>query len=142
MAFDDIPLTPEKEAKIKAKSPEHLPLNPTAQGYSGSEVRKQLSNGTFGNTDSILSELKDKLEVIKGHFESFTGNVAVLSALPEDLTGYNDMFIFLKNELNAITNVYYVSNNTATEARFTTSNVTVSEEEPTVKINNDIWFDI
>jgi hypothetical protein len=142
MAFDDIPLTPEKEAKIKAKSPEHLPLNPTAQGYSGSEVRKQLSNGTFGNTDSILSEFKDKLDVIKGHFESFAGNVAILSALPEDLTGYNDMFIFLKNELNVITNVYYVSNNTATEARFTTSNVTVSEEEPTLKLNNDIWFDI
>lgn len=142
MPFDDIILSEEKEAKIKAKSPEHLPLNPTAQGYSGSEVRKQLSNGTFGNTDSVLSELKDKLSVIKGHFESFAGNVAILSALPQVLTPYNGMFIFIKNQNNVVTNVYYVSNGVASEARFTNSNVTVSEEQPTASFSGDLWFDI
>jgi len=142
MAYDDILITQAKEAAIKAKSPEHLPLNPTAQGYSGSEVRKQLSNGTFGNTDSILAELKDKLAVIKGHFQSFAGNVAILSTLPQDLTPYNDMFVFIKNQQNVVTNVYFISNGVATEARFTPNNVIVSEEQPQSPLSGDLWFDI
>jgi len=142
MAYDDILISQEKKDAIKNKAPDKLPLNPTAQGWTGQQVRAALANGTFGNADSILSELENKLGIIKGHFESSVGNVTILSELPEDLTPYEDKFIFIKNESGIITNVYFINEGVATEARFTTSNVTVSEEEPTIKVLNDLWFDI
>lgn len=142
MAFEDILITNEKKEAIKNKAPDKLPLNPTAQGYSGQQVRAALAAAVTGNQDSVLAELDSKLSVIKGHFESSVGNISILSALPEDLTPYNDRFIFIKNESGVVTNVYYITNATANEARFTTSNVTVSEDEPQQKILNDVWFDI
>lgn len=142
MAFEDILITNEKKEAIKNKAPDKLPLNPTAQGYSGQQVRAALAAAVTGNQDSVLAELDSKLSVIKGHFESSVGNISILSALPEDLTPYNDRFIFIKNESGVVTNVYYITNGTANEARFTTSNVTVSEDEPQQKILNDVWFDI
>lgn len=142
MAYDDILLTNEKKEAIKNKAPDKLPLNPTAQGYTGQQVRAALAAAVTGNQDSVLAELDSKLSVIKGHFESSVGNISILSALPEDLTPYNERFIFIKNESAVVTDVYYITNGTAVEARFTTSNVTVSEDEPTQKVLNDVWFDI
>lgn len=142
MAYDDILITNEKKEAIKNKAPDKLPLNPTAQGYSGQQVRAALAASVTGNQDSVLAELDSKLSVIKGHFESSVGNVSILDELPQDLTPYNERFIFIKNDQGVVTNVYYITNGTANEARFTTSNVTVSEEEPQQKILNDVWFDI
>jgi hypothetical protein len=70
------------------------------------------------------------------------GNVSVLNELPQDLAPYNDTFIFIKNEGGAVTQVYYIQNETAILTRFTTSNVTVSETEPQAPLNGDLWFDI
>jgi hypothetical protein len=142
MAFEDILITNEKKQAIKDKGADKMPLNPTAQGYSGQQVRAALAAAVTGNQDSVLAELDSKLSVIKGHFESSVGNVSILDALPQDLTPYNERFIFIKNDQGVVTNVYYITNGTANEARFTTSNVTVSEEEPQQKILNDVWFDI
>ena len=142
MAFEDILITNEKKQAIKDKGADKMPLNPTAQGYSGQQVRAALAAAVTGNQDSVLAELDSKLSVIKGHFESSVGNVSILDELPQDLTPYNERFIFIKNDQGVVTNVYYITNGTANEARFTTSNVTVSEEEPQQKILNDVWFDI
>jgi hypothetical protein len=142
MAFDDILIDPAKKAAIQQKGADKMPLNPTAQGWTGQQVRVALSAATTGNVDSILSELETKLGVIKGHFESYTGNVSILSSLPQDLTPYNDTFIFLKNQNNRITEVYYIQNGQAITTTFTSSNVTVSENEPANPISGDLWFDI
>lgn len=142
MAFDDILISQAKKQAIQNKGADKLPLNPTAQGWSGQQIRAALAAATTGNVDSILSELEEKLGVIKGHFESYVGNVSVLDALPQDLTPYNDTFIFIKNQQNVITEVYYVQNGIAINTRFTTSNITVSEEQPQAPMNNDLWFDI
>jgi len=113
MPFDDILITEAKKNAIKDKGADKMPLNPTAQGWTGQQVRAALAAATTGNVDSILSELETKLGVIKGHFESYVGNVSVLTSLPQDLTPYNDTFIFIKNQQNVITDVYYISNGTA-----------------------------
>lgn len=142
MPFDDILITEAKKNAIKDKGADKMPLNPTAQGWTGQQVRAALAAATTGNVDSILSELETKLGVIKGHFESYVGNVSVLTSLPQDLTPYNDTFIFIKNQENIIVEVYYIQNGTAVPARFTNSNVTVSVDAPPTPVNNDIWFDI
>ena len=142
MPFDDILITEAKKNAIKDKGADKLPLNPTAQGFTGQQVRAALAAATTGNVDSILSELETKLGVIKGHFESYVGNVSVLSALPQDLTPYNDTFIFIKNQQNVVTQVYYIANATAILTRFTTSNITVAENQPQAPMSGDLWFDI
>lgn len=142
MPFDDILISPQKKETIQNKGADKLPLNPTAQGWSGQQIRAALAAATTGNVDSILSELETKLGVIKGHFESYTGNVSILSELPQDLTPYNDTFIFIKNQQNVITQVYYIQNGTAITTRFTTSNITVAENEPQGLLAGDLWFDI
>jgi hypothetical protein len=142
MKFDDILLTNAKKNAIQDKGADKLPLNPTAQGYTGQQIRAALAAATTGNVDSILSELETKLGVIKGHFESYVGNVSILTELPEDLAPYNDTFIFIKDAQNRILQVYYISNATAIVTKFTGSNVTVSENEPVAPVSNDIWFDI
>jgi hypothetical protein len=142
MAFDDILIDPNKKAAIQQKGVDKLPLNPTAQGWSGQQVRAALAAATTGNVDSILSELETKLGVIKGYFESYTGNVSILSELPQDLSPYNDTFIFIKNNQNVVTEVYYISNETPILTRFTTSNITVAENQPQAPMDNDLWFNI
>lgn len=142
MAFDDILITEAKKNAIKDKGADKMPLNPTAQGWTGQQVRVALAAATTGNVDSILSELETKLGVIKGHFETYVGNVSILTELPQDLTPYNDTFIFIKNQQNAVTAVYYIQNGVAITTKFTSSNLTVSEGEPDNPTNNDIWFDI
>jgi hypothetical protein len=142
MAFDDILITEAKKNAIKDKGADKMPLNPTAQGWIGQQIRAALADATTGNVDSILTELETKLGVIKGHFESYVGNVSVLSALPQDLSPYNDTFIFIKNQNNRITDVYYIQNGQAISTQFTSANVTVSEDAPVSPINGDLWFDI
>jgi hypothetical protein len=142
MAFDDILITEAKKNAIKDKGADKMPLNPTAQGWSGQQIRAALAAATTGNVDSILTELETKLGVIKGHFESYTGNVSILSELPQDLSPYNDTFIFIKNNQNVVTEVYYISNGTAILTRFTTSNITVAENQPQAPMSGDLWFDI
>lgn len=142
MAFEDILITQQKKQIIQDKGADKLPLNPTAQGFSGQQVRAALAAATTGNVDSILTELESKLGVIKGHFESYVGNVSILTELPEDLTPYNGTFVFIKNETNRITEVYFIQDGVAVDTSFTSSNVTVSEDPPTSPINNDLWFDI
>jgi hypothetical protein len=70
MAFEDILITQIQEQTIKDKAPDKMPLNPTAQGWSGQEVRRQLARATFDNTNSLFSELKSKLTIIKGYFDN------------------------------------------------------------------------
>ena len=46
-----------------------LPLNPTAQGYSGQSVRTQLSKSITGESGSVLALLIEKLQLIQGLME-------------------------------------------------------------------------
>lgn len=55
-----IKITPEEKETIKENSPYTLPLNPTAQGFSGAEIRKKLYQAIVGEKGSVL-ELLDKL---------------------------------------------------------------------------------
>jgi len=68
MAFEDILITQQQKQIIQSKGADKLPLNPTAQGFSGQQVRAALAAATTGNVDSILTELEAKLTVIKNYF--------------------------------------------------------------------------
>jgi hypothetical protein len=54
----------EEENEIKKNSPGSLPLNPTAQGWSGSEIRKKLSHSIVGKKGSVLALLGDRTKKI------------------------------------------------------------------------------
>ena len=66
--YKDILLTEEEKEKIKKKSPESLPLNPTAQGWSSSQIRKKMSEFVTGEEDSVLKTLQEKLSKVEGFF--------------------------------------------------------------------------
>lgn len=59
----------EVEKAIRLKSPDKMPLNPTAQGWTGAEIRRQLAKSILDANDSIFAELKNKLAIIKENFE-------------------------------------------------------------------------
>ena len=77
MDYTEIKLTTEEIEKIKAKSPDKLPLNPTAQGWSGAAIRRQLASGTFDNADSVLAIVKAKFDLVKSFFDSLDSTVAL-----------------------------------------------------------------
>ena len=58
---------PEKN-EIKKDSPDTLPLNPTAQGFSGAEIRRRLSKSITGEEGSVLSLIVDKMNIISDLF--------------------------------------------------------------------------
>ena len=66
-------LSTTEENKIKEKTPDKLPLNPTAQGWSGQEVRRFFAKSLIDSEGSFLAEFKKKMEEIKTQFEDVFG---------------------------------------------------------------------
>lgn len=60
--YKDLLVSNEEKNKIKQNSPDTLPLNPTAQGFSGQEVRRRLAKSIVGENDSVLSLIQNKME--------------------------------------------------------------------------------
>jgi len=71
MANNNVLITSAEETAIKDKAPDKLPLNPTAQGFSGQEVRKRMAAYVIDNDQSILSVLKSKLVEVKTKFDYY-----------------------------------------------------------------------
>lgn len=70
----NILLSTIEENKIKEKTPDKLPLNPTAEGWSGHEVRRFLAKSLIDSEGSFLSEFKKKMIEIKTQFEDVFGD--------------------------------------------------------------------
>ena len=70
----NILLSEIEENKIKEKTPDKLPLNPTAEGWSGQEVRRFLAKSLIDNEGSFLAEFKKKMTEIKAQFEDVFGD--------------------------------------------------------------------
>jgi hypothetical protein len=87
MAFENILITEIQEQTIKDRAPDKMPLNPTAQGWSGQEVRRQLSRATFDNTNSVFAELKSKLTIIKSYFDE---NQVTIDEMLSDIADLQD----------------------------------------------------
>ena len=69
----NILLSQIEENKIKEKTPDKLPLNPTAEGWSGHQVRRFLAKSLIDNEGSFLAEFKKKMTEIKTQFEDVFG---------------------------------------------------------------------
>ena len=70
----NILLSTIEENKIKEKTPDKLPLNPTAEGWSGHQVRRFLAKSLIDNEGSFLAEFKNKMTEIKTQFEDVFGD--------------------------------------------------------------------
>lgn len=68
--IDKIELTEEEINRIKSKAINSLPLNPTAQGWSGSQIRQRMAASITDGEDSLLYNIKEKLYYIKQAFAS------------------------------------------------------------------------
>lgn len=69
-------ITAEEKQEIKDKSPEVLPLNPTSQGWSGQQVRRQLSRYVTDEQQSVLALMSEKFDIVSnylGTLESLAG---------------------------------------------------------------------
>lgn len=78
--FDNIELSVEEESAIKAKTPDNMPLNPTAQGYSGQMVRRFLAQSLIDPEGSVIAEFKNKMTLIKNHLEDFKNGIYPIGA--------------------------------------------------------------
>jgi hypothetical protein len=69
-------ITAQEKQEIKDKSPEVLPLNPTSQGWSGQQIRRQLSRYVTDEQQSILALMTEKFDTVSnymGTLESLAG---------------------------------------------------------------------
>lgn len=66
--YEDVLLTEEEKEEIKNNAPDKLPLNPTAQGYSGALVRKKTSEFVTGEEKSVLALLGQKFQILYNLF--------------------------------------------------------------------------
>ena len=71
--LNNILLSTIEENKIKEKTPDKLPLNPTAEGWSGQEVRRFLAKSLIDKEGSFLAVFRDKMKEIKAQFEDVFG---------------------------------------------------------------------
>lgn len=71
--IDKIELTEEEVNRIKSKAINSLPLNPTAQGWSGSQIRQRMAASITDGEDSLLYNIKEKLYYIKQAFAGLGG---------------------------------------------------------------------
>lgn len=69
-------ITEEEKNKIINNSPKVLPLNPTAQGFSGTEVRKKMYMALVGEEGSILSLLNERLITLGEYFNDINAGGA------------------------------------------------------------------
>lgn len=83
--YESISITTEEETEIKNKSPDKMPLNPTAQGWTGSAIRKFLGSSITGSEGSVLSLLKTKLQKTKEAMEAVHGNTQAVQAMIDEL---------------------------------------------------------
>lgn len=83
MPNEDVLLTTEEKDAIKENAPDKMPLNPSAQGWSGAAIRKRLSKALVNNEGSLLSTMVEKFELVKQKFDDLDG---VDSGLDDRLT--------------------------------------------------------
>lgn len=106
--FNSILIDGETEQKIKNNAPDKMPLNPTAQGWSGQMIRSFLAKSIVGNDGSILSVLKEKLLAIKNLFEETTAEFREFQEKVVsigELSDIIDEIVDLKNEVSIKTSI-------------------------------------
>lgn len=96
--IDEVLITEEEKKEVKDNSPESLPLNPTAQGYSGQEVRKKFSKFVTGEKGSVLKLLENKMMKVRENLEVYEEVKRSLPFKHEKITR-EDFEILVENSL-------------------------------------------
>lgn len=93
---EKIKITEEEKRKIVSNSPASLPLNPTAQGWSGQEIRKKLAQSIVGAEGSVLSLLISKIEEIGDIFNEINDiiNVEISNLSNRTIDVYDENVVF------------------------------------------------
>lgn len=63
-----VTLDDEEKMRILLRAIDRMPLNPSAQGWSGAAVRRQLAASITGEQHSVLSNLISKLAIVQDLF--------------------------------------------------------------------------
>lgn len=96
--LDAITITAEEKQQIKDKSPEVLPLNPTSQGWTGQQVRRQLSRYVTDEQQSVLALMSEKFDVVSsqmGTLENLVqGGLDVLQVVYDETIAAGDLLQF------------------------------------------------
>lgn len=104
--FNSILIDSETEQKIKNNAPDKIPLNPTAQGWSGQMIRSFLAKSIVGNDGSILSVLKEKLLIIKNLFEETNADFRELQEAFASLGELSDIIDELTDMLHKAREIF------------------------------------
>lgn len=108
------------------------------------------------NTQLIIDALSGKVDTTSleqnyftkeesdGRYGGFVDDINVFTELPEDLSVFEGKYIMIRNQVtNEIDTTYYIAAATAFEVRFLpTTNLVVSEDEPSGQQIGDLWYDI
>jgi len=81
-----IKITDEEKNKIIDNSPKNLPLNPSAQGYSGAEIRKRFYQSTVGEDGSLLALLERLVDVLTTELNAIETDKADVSYVDSGLS--------------------------------------------------------
>jgi hypothetical protein len=126
--LEQIEITIEKEVAIRNKSPDKIPLNPTAQGWSGQMIRAAMAEALIGQ-DSLLGEMKSKMALIKEAFQVLVEDQRIqFRVTPEYLLQYK---LLDETDWTNIINLVEVMGNI----------VFVGTEEPSEPREDSLWFD-
>jgi hypothetical protein len=91
---ETVKVTNEEKQNIKDGGVDSLPLNPTAQGFSGQEIRKRLAKSVTANTGSVLSLVEEKLAIVADKFDevdsSLTGKEPANANIQAHIVDLND----------------------------------------------------
>jgi hypothetical protein len=91
---ETVKVTNQEKQDIKDGGVDSLPLNPTAQGFSGQEIRKRLAKSVTANTGSVLSLVEEKLAIVADKFDevdsSLTGKEPANANIQAHIVDLND----------------------------------------------------
>lgn len=73
-----VTLDDEEKMQILLRAIDRMPLNPSAQGWSGAAVRRQLAASITGEQHSVLSNLISKLAIVQDLFYEVEGRFQAL----------------------------------------------------------------
>jgi len=79
-----VTLDDEEKMQILLRAIDRMPLNPSAQGWSGAAVRRQLAASITGEQHSVLSSLISKLAIVQDLFYEVEDRFQTLDISPGD----------------------------------------------------------
>jgi len=137
-------LTEQEKQAIIDKSPLTMPTNPTKSGWSDAQIKQRLAQMVTDEQDSVIAALDKIVDNVNNVVNVAVGNVVIFTALPQDLSPYEQMYILIKDANNDnIINSFFIKNGVANQVKFGTGTEIYYDTSPpplNQTINGMVWF--